>query len=157
MKCKFQTGHFDAGYCDQTKNNQCQNATAIALNPEENDLVFLQGTTRYATVDTSFNRCTETRYNVRGASVWYTVAGTGSRISISTCHSQTNIDTVIFVYASSACSQTTDCLYSIPAYSYGSPAGEVAVRRRSPFWAWPRRPASSCLISWCGSCQSGRI
>jgi hypothetical protein len=51
--------------------------------------------------------CAFSRQNIRGASVWYRLQGTGKRIRVTTCSINTYFDSVLAVYKDGACDKYT--------------------------------------------------
>jgi len=67
-------------------------------------------------VDSPFDSCLgddNVKVNIKGASVWYMVIGTGERITVTTCNPSTDFDTVIGVYTDDSCETTSTCQYSL--------------------------------------------
>jgi len=84
-------------------NDNCMNALELAT-----DGVEVIGTTTNATIDANYDSCAfrgsySKEINIQGASVWYTIVGTGERIVVTTCSPQTSIDTVVAVYTDDNC------------------------------------------------------
>jgi hypothetical protein len=88
-------------------NDRCE--TAINLNTDGVEVI---GSTVNATIDWEVvESCAFSQQNIRGASVWYTLEGTGERIVITTCSRFTDMNTILAVYDQSHCNSYT-CLAS---------------------------------------------
>lgn len=117
------------------ENNDCENAEPVSEN-------FALGTTLGASIDDDTGVCD---VDVSAPGVWYTVRGTGQRITADTCSDSTNFDTKITVYQGSSCSRlscvegnddycdlqssvtwesTVDQEYKILVHGFGSAAGD---------------------------------
>ncbi|CAB9529532.1 CHU large protein [Seminavis robusta] len=62
--------------------------------------LFVHGTTRGASKDVTVGRC---GVEITSPGVWYTVTGTGSRMTISTCSEDTELDSKLSVFSGSSC------------------------------------------------------
>lgn len=88
-------------------NDRCESAIHLDTNSVE-----VLGSTVNATIDWHVvSSCAFLRENIRGASVWYTLEGTGERIVVTTCSGNTDFDTALAVYDTADCS-THNCLPS---------------------------------------------